>query len=134
MILLRGITILRDLHHVEPKLDLQVRGLVLGIPRRFAIFRSQLRIFDSDCLVDRGVAGNVSRIVRERSQREGVLVDIPAFEQEFVDEVTAADVVRQIAELPVSERVVATILNDRAAIGIGVRLRDLVLRKPEKVL
>jgi hypothetical protein len=72
--------------------------------------------------------------VRERSQREGVLVAILAFEQKFVDKVTAADLVRQIAELPVAERVVAKILNGRAAIGIGVRLRDLVLRKPGKVL
>lgn len=70
--------------------------------------------------------------MRERSQREGVLVAILAFEQKFVDKVTAADLVRQIAELPVAERVVAKILNGRAAIGI--RLRDLVLRKPGKVL
>jgi hypothetical protein len=41
---------------------------------------------------------------------------------------------RQIAELLAAEWVVAEILDDGAAVGIGVRLRNLVLRQRRKSL
>ena len=78
VVLLRRITILRHLQRVESKLRLQVRRFVLRIANGDAIFRSQLWIADRDCLVDRRVAVDVRRIVRQRAQRKGILVGILA--------------------------------------------------------
>ena len=129
VVLLRGITILRHLHRVEPELGFQVRGLVLGIADGLAKLRPQLRILDRDRLVDRRVAGDVGRIVRQGAQREGVLVGILALAQQFTNKVAAADVVHQVAEFPAAERVVAEVLDDGAAIGVGMRFLDLVFRE-----
>ncbi len=41
---------------------------------------------------------------------------------------------RQIAEEPASERIVAHVLNDRAAIGIGVGLPKFVRRRGRETL
>ncbi len=84
---------------------------------------------NGDRLIDGRVTGDVRRIVRQGAQCEGVLVDILAFEQQLADEVSAADVMHQVAEFPAAERVVAEILDDGAAIGVGVRLSDLVFRQ-----
>ena len=61
VVLLRRVTILRHLRHVEPELSFQMCGLVLGIADRLAKLRAQLRILDGDRLVDRRVAGDVRR-------------------------------------------------------------------------
>ena len=84
---------------------------------------------DGDGLVDRRVAGDIRRIVRQGSQREGVLVDILAFEQQLANKVSAADVVHQVAEFSAAERVVAEILDDGASVGVGMRFLDLVFRQ-----
>ena len=80
-------------------------------------------------LVDRRVAGDIRRIVRQGAQREGVLVDILAFEQQLANKVSAADVMHQVAEFPAAERVVAEILDDGASVGVGMGLPDLVFRQ-----
>jgi hypothetical protein len=67
--------------------------------------------------------------VRQRAQREGVLVDILAFEQQLANKISAANVVHQVAEFFTAERVVAKILDDRAPVSIGVRLFELVFRE-----
>ena len=51
-----------------------------------------------------------------------------------MNEVSAANVVRQVAELLAAERVVAEVLDDGAAISIGMRLLDLVFRQSRKSL
>src|ERR1019366_5225619 len=100
-----------------------------GIPDRLAKLRAQFRILDRYRLVDRRVARDIRRIVRQCSQRECVLVDILAFEQQLANEVSAADVVHQVAKFRAAEWVVAEILDDGASIGVGMRVPDLVLRK-----
>ena len=67
--------------------------------------------------------------MRQGAEREGVLVDILAFEQQFADEIAAADVMHQTAELRAAEWVVAEVLDDSTAIGVGMGLDDLVFRK-----
>jgi len=78
-------------------------------------------------VVHRRVANDVRRIVRQGSQSEGILVDVLAFEQQFANKVSAADVMHQIAEFTAAERIVAKILDDGASVGVGMRLPDLVL-------
>ena len=46
-----------------------------------------------------------------------------------MNEVSAADVMHEVTEFSAAEGVVAEVLNDRAAIGIGVGLLDLVVRQ-----
>ncbi len=93
VILLRGIAILRHLHHVESELRLQMRGVVLRVPDGIAVLGAQLRILDRNSAIDRRMAGDIRRIVCERAQREGVLVRILALQQQLSNEITAADVV-----------------------------------------
>ena len=58
-----------------------MRRLVLRIADGLAKLRAQLGILDSDRLVDRGVPGDIRRVVRQGAQGEGVFVDVLALEQ-----------------------------------------------------
>ena len=75
------------------------------------------------------MTGNVSGVVRECPQGERVLIDVAAFEQQFLNKVSAADIVHQVAEFFAAERIVAEILDHSAAIRIGMSLPDLVFRQ-----
>src|SRR5208282_2782253 len=46
-------------------------------------------------------------------------------QEQFANEISAANIVHQIAELHAAKGVVAQILDDRASIGIGMRFRKL---------
>src|SRR6185437_2123841 len=111
-----------------------MRCLVLGIPYGLAILRPQLRILDRDCLIDRWVTRNIRCVVRQRAQREGVLVDIPALKYQLANKVSAANAMHQVAEFSAAERVVAEILNDGSPVSIGVGLFDLVVGQSGKSL
>src|SRR5882672_12459359 len=75
------------------------------------------------------MARNIRRIVGQGPQREGVFIDILALEQQFHNEISTADVMHQIAELPAAEWIVAEILDHGASIGVSMRLPDLVFRE-----
>ena len=65
--------------------------------------------------------------MRERSQRKGVFVGVLAFVKELDHKVAAANVVHQIAEFLVAERVVAEVLDYGAAIRVSVRFAHLIV-------
>jgi len=67
--------------------------------------------------------------MRKRAQREGIFIGGLAFAQKLNHKVAAAHVVHQVTELFVAERVVAHVLNHRAAICIRVSLPHLVIRQ-----
>src|SRR5208337_1181898 len=69
------------------------------------------------------------RVVRERSQCEGVLIGILALVQQFENEIPAAHVMHQVAEFLAPKWIIAKILDDRASIGIGVCVLDLIRGK-----
>ena len=96
--------------------------------------RPQLRVLHGNGPVYSRVAGDIRRIVCERSQRECVSVGILAIEYQFANEVSTANVMYQVAELPTAERVVAEVLDNSASVGIRVRFRDLLLRQRRKTL
>src|SRR5580658_4922519 len=129
MVLLRRVTILRDLDHVEAELGFQVRRFILRILDRLAKLGPQLRILDRYRLVDCGMSGDVRGIVGQRAQRKGIFVYILTLEQQFANEVSAANVMHQIAEFLAAEWIVTQVLNDSASVSVGVRLSDLVLRQ-----
>ena len=70
----------------------------------------------------------------QRTKSKGVLVCILTLQQQFLNEVTAASVVHQIAKFQTAKRIVAKILNDGAAIGVSVCLFQLVFREAGKTL
>src|SRR6202158_2569680 len=134
VILLRRITILRHLHHIESELRLQMRGAILRVPHGITVLRPQLGILDGNSLVDGRMAGDIRSIVRERTQGEGVLVRILALQYQLSNEVTAADVVHQIAEFHAAKGIVSEVLDDGASIGVSVRLLELLFRECWKAL
>ena len=105
-----------------------MRGVVLCVPDGFAVLCSQLGILNRNGRVHRRMAGDIGGIVCQRAKSKGVLVRVLALQQQFQNEVTAANVVHQIAELHTAKRIVAKILNDGAAIRISVGLLQLVFR------
>ena len=67
----------------------------------------------------------VERVVSQRTQGEGVLVRIPGVADQRLDEVAGTDVVREVGEQMTAERVVAEVLNQRAAVCVGASLVQL---------
>ena len=100
VILLRGITALRHLHHVEPELRSDMLGFIFRVLDGIAELRPQLRVFNRHGLVNRRVAGNVGCIVREGAHGERILIRVLTLQQHLVNKVPAANIVGEIAELP----------------------------------
>jgi hypothetical protein len=63
---------------------------------------------------------NVGCVGRERSQSKCVPVDVVSVLEHGADEISAANVVQQVAEVFVAEWIIAEVLNDASAIRIGV--------------
>src|SRR4029077_6937874 len=99
-----------------------------------SIFRAQLRILNGNRCVDGGVTGDFRRVVCQRSQSKGILVRILTLQKQLSNEVTATDVVHQIAEFHASKRIVAEVLDDGSSIGITVRLLKLIFGQVRKTL
>ena len=71
------------------------------------------------------VADVVADVVGERPDGKGKLVGVLGVAKKVNDEVAGADVMGQVGEEGVAERIVADILNDAARIGVGPRLLQL---------
>src|ERR1700704_1451816 len=67
--------------------------------------------------------------MRKSAQSEGVLISILTLCQQLPDEVSAANVMHQVAEFHAAEGIIAEVLNDGATGGVTVRLGDLFLRE-----
>ena len=80
------------------------------------------------------MADTVRRVMRQRAQRECVLVDILRLTYQVRHEIPAARVVDQVAEKPASEGVIPHVLDDAASIGIGAGAQELVRRSLRKAL
>ncbi len=64
----------------------------------------------------------VANVMGERPNGEGKLVGVLGIAEEVDDEVAGADVMCQVGDERVAERIVANILNDAACIGVGACL------------
>src|SRR6185436_16482373 len=78
-----------------------------------------------------GMTGVVSSVVCERAERECVLSDVGRLSDQGRDEITAAYIVRQVAEEPARERIIPNILDETAAVGKRTRTLQTVLVEPE---
>ena len=63
--------------------------------------------------------------MRQRSQREGVLIDVGRFVQQRGDKFSATNVVHQVAEILAAAGIVAHILNQAAAVSVGMCLAQI---------
>src|SRR5207249_7829567 len=66
-------------------------------------------------------------IMRTRNDGEVIFVEILSVTQQRQDEIAAADIMREDAEKGAAVRVVAHILNDGAAVGVGLGPAQILL-------
>jgi hypothetical protein len=102
---------------------------VLCIANRFAVFRSWLWIAKSDRFIDSRMTLDVRGIVRQSTQREGVLVGALALMKQLKNKVPGADLVHEVTEPSAPKWMVAEILDNPAPVSVCVCLFDLVFRK-----
>ncbi len=82
---------------------------------------AKLRIEYRDRVIHRNaMTADIGCIMRQRAQCEGVLIDVLRFVYQRRDEITGSDIVCQIAEKLVGERIITHVLNDAPAISVGV--------------
>ena len=72
----------------------------------------------------------VSRIMTERPQGKGVLVNVLSVGDQRRDEIAGAHVVQQVAEEGAAERIVAKILDDASAVGVAAGVEQLLRACP----
>ena len=80
------------------------------------------------------VAVDIRAVMRRGAERKSVFIQSLRIVDQGLNQVGAAHIVRQIAEKMTAERIVAKILNDAAAICIGVRFLELVFACVRKAL
>ena len=100
-----------------------------GIPE----FPPQLGIQHGDGAIGGdAVSLGVGGVVFQGAQRERVFVEVLRFAQQLRDEIAAANVVREIAEKVAAQRIISHVLDDAAAVGVGVRLFQILRRRARK--
>src|SRR5206468_9666394 len=86
------------------------------------------RIQDRNGSIDAQTMAVVVRsVVRQGADSKSKFVDVLRIAQECLNEVAAANVMREVAKEGLSVRIVAHVLNDRASIGIGLRTAQIFL-------
>ncbi len=126
MVAIGGVTVFCNLHHVEPEFGANVRFRIVGIGNFTSVLGPELGKFQRHDLVDDGMPHVIGGVMRQRPQREGVLVDVGRFFDQGGNEFSAAHIVQQVAEIFIAAGVVTHVLNQAAAVGIGVRLPKVV--------
>src|SRR5215212_8444720 len=70
----------------------------------------------------------------QRPEREGILVGVARLGYQGFDKVTAPDIVREVAEEFGGKRVVAHVLDDAAAVSVGISLSQLLFAQTGEAL
>ena len=118
--------VLGDLVDVEGELCADVLVLSLGEVDVGAVLRGEGGELGSDGEVDGfGVADGVAQVVGERADGKGNVVGGFGVAEEGADEVSGADVVQQVGEERLAEGIVAEVLDDASAVGVGAGFAEL---------
>src|SRR6266404_2076526 len=108
---------------------------VICVENAVAIFLPQARIQNWNSSIDAEAVTVVVRgVVRKRAEGERVLNDVFGVPQQRKDEIAAADVMREVAEEGAAIWVVAHILNDRAAVSVGLRPAEILFGRLREFL
>jgi len=122
-------------HDVERELDDDVLARCLSVGHHVAVLLLEFWIHDRHRDVDRfRMTARVVGVVGERAERKRKLVDVTRIAQQRFDEIAGADVVHQVAEELVAERVVTEILNHRAAVRERARTYEILRRCARETL
>src|SRR5437868_11032748 len=134
VILVGGEASLGHLHDVEAELCADVRFGILCV--RYLVTKLLLKLRKLKCndMVYRRMTGGIGSVMREGPESEGVFVKIGGLTHEGLDKVSAAHLVRKVAEVFVSERVIAHVLDHAAAVRIGVCLAEIVVTRTGEAL
>ena len=121
-----GYAVMGDFIDVESELDLYVLVPGLGVVDHRAVLGSELGELDGNSDVGgAGVANCVSDVMGERANGKGQCIGVFCIAEEAYDEVAGADVVSQIGIDHVAEWVIADVLDDATAVGVGAGLFEL---------
>ena len=128
VVAVRSIPLARNFKNVESKFGLHVRETIVFKRHAIAEFLPQARIQDRNGSIDAQTMAVVVRsVVRQGADSKSKFVDVLRIAQECLNEVAAANVMREVAKEGLSVRIVAHVLNDRASIGIGLRTAQIFL-------
>ena len=115
-----------DLVDVEGELGLDVLVLALAVGDGGTVAGFQFGELDGDGEIGGvGMADGVADVVGEGADGEGELVGVFGVAEEVDDEVAGADVVGEIGKEGVAEGIVADVLDDAAAVGVGAGFVEL---------
>jgi len=111
MISLGRITLLGYLRDVKSEFRADVRLRIVFVGHAFAVSSLELWIIDSDGPVYVRMPLGVRGVVRKGSQRKRVFIRVLRILEQVDNEVSAADVMHEIAKMPIPERVITNVLN-----------------------
>ena len=110
-----------DFVDIKSKLRSNVRMRIFIIRDRPTVLFGQIRKLSRYRRIDSfEMADRIAHIVRERPDCKGKLVRVFCFLEKTPNKICRSDVVRQVAEKPVTEWVIAEILNGAAAVSVGM--------------
>ena len=121
MVAVRSVAFLGDLQNVEAKLGLHVSQPAVFIRNAVTVFFAQARVENRNRAIGAEAVPVVVRgVMGKGADGKSVFIQVFRVTQECQDEIAAADVMREVTEKGAAVRVVAHILNNGAAVGIGL--------------
>ena len=129
-----SVAVLRYLRYIETKLGADVGLRIILVGDNVPILLAKLGKFEADSLVDGGMSAIIRRIVSQRAQGKSVFVQVRSFLDQVDDEVAAAHIVREVAEILVPKGVISHVLNQRSTVGEGVGLLQIIVGSGGKSL
>src|SRR5438552_17219058 len=115
------------LYHIESEFCFYVSRWTLFIGYNIPEFALQFRIVDRHYSIDADRVSHIVRgIVRELSKSESIFIRVMRFRYQCLDKIPGSHIVEEVTEKFARERIISHILNDAAAIRIGVRFSKLV--------
>src|SRR5713226_3040218 len=127
MIIVRRVPLLGDLEDVKAEFRSQMRSRIVFVGRHVGVLLAERGIeYRHSPVHGHSMAVAIRGVVRQSAERECVFIQVLRIADQRLDEVAAANVVHQIAEEMTAVRIIAQVLNDRAAKGEAMSLAQFV--------
>ena len=126
---------LRNVVDVECKLGADVLVWAFGIVHVWSVLLFQVGKFLADGNIDRlGMPNGVAVVMRQRANRKCDIIRVLRVPEKRSDKIAGSDVMQQVREQRLSERIIAEVLDDATAVRVGARLLKLNRREVGKSL